>query len=50
MRSAVQLRRNCPASELHRLSPVSKDVRQSTRLLSLAVVLDSMSRADVART
>lgn len=30
-------------------SPSSKDVRQSSRLLSIAAVLDGMSRADAAR-
>lgn len=49
MGSAVQLRTDYSASELRRLARASKDARQSSRLLSLAAVLDGMSRADAAR-
>ena len=49
MGSAVALRTDYSASELRRLARVSKDVRQSSRLLSLAAVLDGMSREDAAR-
>ncbi|ESZ68221.1 hypothetical protein X726_32385 [Mesorhizobium sp. L103C105A0] len=46
MRSAVKLRTDFSAGELRRLARNSKDVRQSSRLLSIAAVLDGMSRAD----
>jgi len=49
MGSAVQLRTDYAASELRRLARVSKNARQSSRLLSLAAVLDGMSRAEAAR-
>ena len=49
MGSAVQLQTNYSASELRRVARTSKDTRQSRRLLSLAAVLDGMSRADAAR-
>lgn len=49
MGSAVKLRDDYSAVELRRLARVSKDVRQSSRLLSIAAVLDGMSRADAAR-
>jgi transposase len=49
MGSAVTLRTDYTASELRRLARVSKDARQSSRFLSLAAVLDGMSRADAAR-
>lgn len=49
MGSAVQLRTDYSASELRRLARASMDARQSSRLLSLAAVLDGMSRADAAR-
>ncbi len=49
MGSAVTLRTDYTASELRRLARISKDTRQSSRLLSLAAVLDGMSRADAAR-
>lgn len=49
MGSAVALRTDYSAAELRRLARVSKDVRQSSRLLSLAAVLDGMSRDDAAR-
>jgi hypothetical protein len=49
MGSAVELRTDYPASELRRLARMSKDARQSSRLLSLAAVLDGMNRTDAAR-
>lgn len=49
MGSAVKLRVDYSASELRRLARGSRDVRQGSRLLSIAAVLDGMSRADAAR-
>ncbi|PBB28969.1 hypothetical protein CK214_27915 [Mesorhizobium sp. WSM3882] len=49
MGSAVKLRDDYSASELRRLARASKDVRQSSRLLSIAAVLDRMNRTDAAR-
>lgn len=49
MGSAVKLRDDYSAEELRRLARVSKDVRQSSRLLSIAAVIDGMSRADASR-
>lgn len=49
MGSAVRLRTDYSSVELRRLARLSKDARQSSRLLSLAAVLDGMSRADAAR-
>src|SRR5690606_32942896 len=49
MGSAVKLRTDYSASELRRLAKGSDDVNQSRRLLSLAAVVDGMSRADAAR-
>lgn len=49
MGSAVDLRDDFSASELRRLARETRDVNQSRRLLSLAAVLDGMSRADAAR-
>lgn len=49
MGSAVKLRNDYSAGALRRLARVLKDVRQSSRLLSIAAVLDGMSRADAAR-
>lgn len=49
MGSAVKMRTDYSAGELRQLAKVSKDVNQSRRLLSLAAVLDGMSRADAAR-
>lgn len=49
MGSAVKLRDDYSAVELRRLARVVKDVRQSSRLLAIAAVLDGMSRADAAR-
>ena len=49
MGSAVKLRDDYSAVELRRLARTSQDVRRSSRLLSIAAVLDGMSRADAAR-
>lgn len=49
MGSAVKLRDDYSAVELRRLARVTKDVRQSSRLLAIAAVLEGMSRADAAR-
>jgi transposase len=49
MGSAVKLRTDFSAAELRRLAKASKDIRQSRRLLSLAAVLDGMSREQAAR-
>ena len=49
MASAVQLQTHYSAQELRRLAKGSDDVNQSRRLLSLAAVLEGMSRADAAR-
>jgi transposase len=49
MGSAVRLQGDYSAGELRRLARLSKDVRQSSRLLSIAAVLDGMSRTDAAR-
>jgi transposase len=49
MGSAVKMRTDYSATELRRLARVSRDVNQSRRLLSLAAVLDGMSRAEAAR-
>lgn len=49
MGSAVRLRTDYSAFELRRLARTSRDARQSSRLLSLAAVLDGMSRTDAAR-
>jgi transposase len=49
MGSAVKVRDDFAAMELRRLARVTKDVRQSSRLLSIAAVLDGMSRSDAAR-
>lgn len=49
MGSAVQLRTDYSAGELRRLARRSNDVRQSSRLLSIAAILDRMSREDAAR-
>jgi transposase len=49
MGSAIKVRDDYSAVELRRLARVAKDVRQSGRLLSIAAVLDGMSRADAAR-
>lgn len=49
MGSAVKMRSDFSAGELRRLAKVSRDVNQSRRLLSLAAILDGMSRQDAAR-
>jgi transposase len=49
MGSAVKVRTDYSAGELRRLARISKDSRQSSRLLSLAAVLDGMNRTDAAR-
>ena len=49
MGSAVMLRSDYSAGQLRRLAKTSKDTNQSRRLLSLAAVLDGMSREDAAR-
>ena len=48
MPSAVKLRTDFTAGELRRLAKKAKDVNQSRRLLSLAAVLDGMSRTEAA--
>src|ERR687894_2195296 len=49
MSAAVRLRTDFSASELRRLAAATKDANQSRRLLSLAAVLDGMSRTEAAR-
>jgi transposase len=49
MGSAVALRTDYSASELRQLARMTDDARQSSRLLSLAAVLDGMNRGDAAR-
>ena len=49
MGSAVKMRTDYSAAELRRLAKASKDANQSRRLLSLAAVLDGMSREEAAR-
>jgi transposase len=49
MGSGIEMRTDFSASELRRLAKSSKDSKQSRRLLSLAAVLDGMSREDAAR-
>jgi len=49
MTAAVSLRTGFSADELRRLAAASKHANQSRRLLSMAAVLDGMSRADAAR-
>ena len=49
MGSAVELRTDYSPSCLRQLAKHCKDSKQSRRLLSLAAVLDGMSRADAAR-
>jgi len=48
MSSAVRLRPDFTAGELRRLAKKAKDANQSRRLLSLAAVVDGMSRAEAA--
>jgi transposase len=49
MPAAVRLRTDFSASELRRLAATTKNANQSRRLLSIAAVLDGMSRTDAAR-
>ncbi len=49
MASAVTLRSDFSADELRRLAAGTKNANQSRRLLSLAAVLDGMSRTEAAR-
>lgn len=49
MPATVKIRTDFSASELRRLAASSKDAKQSRRLLSLAAVLDGMSREGAAR-
>ena len=49
MPSAVKIRSDYSAAGLRRLAAGSKDANQSRRLLSLAAVLDGMSREEAAR-
>src|SRR3954470_15080179 len=49
MATAVTVRADFSADELRRLATASKHANQSRRLLSLAAVLDGMSRTDAAR-
>jgi hypothetical protein len=49
MGSAIKIRTDYSAAEVRRLARGSKDSKQSRRLLSLAAVLDGMSREDAAR-
>lgn len=48
MPSAVRLRTDFTARELRRLAKKAKDVNRSRRLLSLAAVLNGMSRTEAA--
>jgi transposase len=48
MPSAVRLRTDFTAGEFRRLAKKAKDANQSRRLLSLAAVLDGMSRTEAA--
>src|SRR3954465_9730956 len=49
MATAVTVRADFSTDELRRLAAASKHANQSRRLLSLAAVLDGMSRADAPR-
>ena len=49
MPAAVELRTDFSAGELRRLAAATKDANQSRRLLSIAAVLDGMTRMDAAR-
>jgi hypothetical protein len=48
MASAVRLRTDFTAGELRRLAKKAKHVNQRRRLLSLAAVIDGMSRTEAA--
>src|SRR4028118_1995049 len=49
MPAAVRMRTDYSAHELRRLAATTKNANQSRRLLSLAAVLDGMSRTEAAR-
>jgi transposase len=49
MPAPVSVRTDFSAAELRRVAATSKDAKQSRRLLSLAAVLDGMSRTEAAR-
>jgi transposase len=49
MPAAVQMRSDFSAGELRRLAATTKNANQSRRLLSLAGILDGMSRTEAAR-
>jgi len=49
MSAAVRMRTDFSAGELRRLAAATKNANQSRRLLSLAAVLDGMSRTEAAR-
>ena len=49
MAAAVALRTDFSAAALRRLAAATRHAAQSRRLLSLAAVLDGMSRGDAAR-
>ena len=49
MGSAIEMRTDYSSAELRRLAKVSKDSKQSRRLLSLAAVIDGMGREEAAR-
>ena len=49
MAAGVKIRTEFSAAELRRLAAAPKHANQSRRLLSIAAVLDGMSRADAAR-
>ena len=49
MPAAVELRTDFLAGELRRLAAATKDANQSRRPLSIAAVLDGMTRMDAAR-
>src|SRR3712207_5490599 len=49
MPAAVRIRSDFSAEELRRLAATTKNANQSRRLLSLAAVLDGMSRSEAAR-
>ena len=49
MPKVVEIKRSHTPAELRRLAARTKDANQSRRLLSIAAVLDGMSRAEAAR-
>src|SRR3954471_15293453 len=49
MPAVVRVRTDFSAGELRRLAAATKDANQSRRLLSIAAVLDGMTRMDTAR-